>query len=98
LLPTAFGHTYDNDAGVHISRHQFLDDEVKGMKAIILMTMILAIMAPVIGQTSKFKVYECLICKAQRQSQFRPPSSAGKGGCVGSGGQRFDFHNWQELR
>ena len=76
----------------------FLDNEVEGMKTAVLITMILAVMAPVLAQQSKFKLYECLICKAQRQSQFRPPTSAGKGGCVGSGGQRFDFHNWQELR
>lgn len=68
------------------------------MKAIILVTMILAVIAPVFSQGSKFKVWECLICKSQRTSQFRPPTSAGKGGCVGSGGQRFDYHNWQEVR
>jgi uncharacterized protein YdeI (BOF family) len=68
------------------------------MKLAVVITMILAIIAPVVAQQSKFKLYECLICKTQRQSQFRPPSSAGKGGCVGSGGQRFDNHNWQERR
>jgi len=98
LLTDAIGDNETNDAGGYQSLHRFRNKEVSRMKLAVVITMILAIIAPVVAQTSKFKLYECIVCHSQRQSQFRPPTSAGKGGCVGSGGQRFDFHNWQEVR
>jgi len=68
------------------------------MKTIVLITMILAIMAPVLGQQSKFKLYECNRCSTQRQSQYSPPSYAGKGGCVSTSGNKSDYHSWSQKR
>ena len=68
------------------------------MKAVVLITMILAVMAPVLAQQSKFKLWECETCKTQRQSQFEPPRSAGDGGCVSARGQKFNNHIWRTKR
>jgi hypothetical protein len=65
------------------------------MKVIVLITMILAIMAPVLGQGKKIPIrgWYCFYCTEERQGQTRPEDDAGPGGCRQPLTKR-DKHAW----
>jgi hypothetical protein len=66
------------------------------MKAIVLVTMILAIIAPVLGQTSKLKLYECHRCGQQRLAERTPFGSDG-GICIDKHtGKKNSSHLWSQ--
>ncbi len=65
------------------------------MKVVVLITMILAIMAPVVGQGRvPIRGWYCFYCNAERQGQSQPETDAGQGGCVAPIGTKRDKHSW----
>jgi len=63
------------------------------MKAVVLMTMIFAVMAPVLAQGSKLKLYECFGCGQQKFSSSSPSSFEGQ--CLDKHtGKRRSSHSW----
>jgi hypothetical protein len=65
------------------------------MKVVVLVTMTLAIMAPVLGQQSEARLWKCITCNAQRLSKFMPDMNAGKEGCFSRGTEKkYKDHTW----
>jgi hypothetical protein len=66
------------------------------MKTAVLITMILAVMAPVLAQGSKLKLYECFRCGQQRQAERTPFGSDG-GICIDKHtGKKNPSHAWSQ--
>ena len=62
------------------------------MKAIVLITMILAVMAPVVAQT-RLRLYECYSCGQQKQADSQP--SPYEGQCYDKHtGKKKISHTW----
>ena len=93
LLTIAIGDTKTNDAGGYQSLHRFRNKEVSRIKLAVVITMILAIIAPVMAQTSKLKLYECYFCGQQKFNSSSPSSYEGQ--CFDKHtGKKRSSHNW----
>jgi hypothetical protein len=67
------------------------------MKSVVLITMILAIIAPVFANQTRLRTYECYSCGVQRQNDVMPHPSDG-GACIDKFTKKKRIsHTWKRL-
>lgn len=66
------------------------------MKVLVLITMLVAMLTPVLGQVGDDRWFVCQQCKQEKLGRVGNPPGSFEGQCIDSHtGKRWSSHNWQ---